>query len=133
LSEASSGPSPPFPSRGTLVNWLRANLALSAFIYGGLSSGAVGVWQVGAWVNDQKGQFERIDAVDVGLRHAVDNTHEAVVDIDKRLDEITTSRNQARQQVEREIADLSNRVATLEGQMRFVGDRIQQQIGPSKR
>jgi hypothetical protein len=118
------------PSRAVLVRWIKANMAMTAFICGGLTTAGLALWNGGGWVHDQTAQFARVDATDVGLRHAVDNGHDAIVDIDRRLNDITTSRLQTRQQIEAELNSLSSRVVILETQLKFLGDRVQQQ-GPA--
>ena len=124
---------PPTPSRSTLVNWMRANLAMTAFVCGGLSTAGVALWQGGGWVTEQRGQLERVDAVDAGLRHAADNTHDALVDVDRRLNEVTIARADGRRQIEAEMNGLAQRIIILETQLKFVGDRVQQQQQGSRR
>lgn len=138
------------PSRSTLVNWLRVNFALLAFLAGVAVSAGASLIEVGSWLSDNRNEMAsikaRLKAID-GESGALAEQHRTNIDLDKRINDINTARNDARREIEREISDaarngydarremdksaasLESRINRLEAQMQFVGDRVQQAQG----
>jgi hypothetical protein len=145
--EPPAAPPPELPTRSTLINWLRVNFALLSFLAGIAVASAGSLIGVGAWLSDNRHDMDsikdRLHAID-GESGSLGEQHRTNIDLDRRINEINTSRNTARREVERDITDaarsgyearrdmekeisaLESRINRLEAQMQFVGDRVQQ-------
>lgn len=119
----------------TLVNWLRANLALGTFVLGIAVAGGGSLIGFGSWTTDYRNEQEKQKDTNkaIFLRH--DDFQKTFVDVDRRLNEAATARYsdrqaaeradyQSRQALEREIADLRGEVEVLKSQLRLFVDHL---------
>lgn len=141
LPEATPPPAD-HPSRSTLVNWLRANLALTTFVMGAVVGGGGGLIGFGAWTSDYRHEVKDQQRINDEFRQRLGDHHKIFVDVDRRLNEaaaaryddrraaetaasqINESRNRNRAELEREISDLRGGVDVLRAQLSLFVDHL---------
>jgi CheY-like chemotaxis protein len=123
------------PPRSTLVNWMKINLVfLIGLAISFLLATVGGIWATGVWFSDLKHDNAEVRAVNAAQDRRLDDSHNAVVDIDRRLNEMTgrladarrdaeTNLANARRETDQSLAAEREGLAVLQAQLRFLGDR----------
>lgn len=121
------------PSRQTIFGWLRLNLGVTLAVLS-IVSGAVGALITGTMrVDANTYQMSDLVRVNNEQQQRLDQFHQDMVDVDRRLNDSASKVNDLRRARDAEMASLAQRVAVLEAQLRFLADRTPvPQIGARK-
>jgi hypothetical protein len=92
-------------------------LALVNFILTALGIAGGAVWSLSGWLSENKHA-----AGDNGRQ--ITSLHDSMVDVDRRLNEITGREAEMRRALEGTIAEQKEHISVLEAQMKFLADRV---------
>lgn len=114
------------PLHTSMLTWLRLNIAVTVAGISITTAAGGLLFRAGSYMASQESTMASVTVANHQIDLRMDGLHDAIVDVDRRLNTITANDFEARREVDHDSASIAERVGVLEAQMKFVADRVQQ-------